>query len=63
MKKIAKVAKLFKGRSGFAGSRGWIAMGTLAAYAVVGGTKSGLTGRIRGGPHATTLTLLTALVP
>src|ERR1700735_3814848 len=26
----------------FSGSRGWIAMGTLAAYAVMGGTKSAL---------------------
>jgi len=30
------------GRSMFGGTRGWIAAGTLAAYAVMGGTKSAL---------------------
>src|SRR5437879_4965504 len=29
-------------RSIFGGTRGWIAAGTLAAYSVIGGTKSGL---------------------
>ena len=46
----------------FGGSRGWIAMGTLAAYAVMGGTKSALAygekaarrrrSRVRGKPAA-----------
>jgi catecholate siderophore receptor len=44
MKKCAKIAKRgqtrFAGR--FAGSKGWIAAGTLAAYAVMGGTRQAL---------------------
>ncbi len=42
MKKSAKLGKGFRPKARFAGSRGWIAMGTLAAYAVMGGTKSAL---------------------
>jgi catecholate siderophore receptor len=44
MKKSAKIAKRGQGRfSGrFAGSKGWIAVGTLAAYAVMGGTRQAL---------------------
>ena len=37
-----KSAKHGRNKLRFAGSRGWIAMGTLAAYAVMGGTKSAL---------------------
>jgi catecholate siderophore receptor len=40
--KSAKLGKRAKNKTRFAGSRGWIAMGTLAAYAVMGGTKSAL---------------------
>src|SRR5579871_3133051 len=40
MKKSSRVGK--KGRTGFSGSRGWIAAGTLAAYAVMGGTRQAL---------------------
>ena len=36
------VNKKSAGRPRFGGSRGWIAAGTLAAYAVIGGTKSAL---------------------
>jgi len=39
---VKKSAKRGKASLRFAGSRGWIAMGTLAAYAVMGGTKSAL---------------------
>ena len=39
---MKKSAKRSKASLRFAGSRGWIAMGTLAAYAVMGGTKSAL---------------------
>jgi catecholate siderophore receptor len=39
---IKKSAKRGKRSLRFAGSRGWIAMGTLAAYATMGGTKSAL---------------------
>jgi len=42
VKKSVKLGKRAKGKTRFAGSRGWIAMGTLAAYAVMGGTKSAL---------------------
>src|SRR5258708_35722986 len=42
MKKSAKLGKGFRPKARVAGSRGWIAMGTLAAYAVMGGTKSAL---------------------
>src|SRR5579871_1929495 len=40
MKRSSKVGK--RGRTRFSGSRGWIAAGTLAAYAVVGGTRQAL---------------------
>ena len=36
--------KVQSGRSALRGSRGWIAAGTLAAYAVAGGTKAALAG-------------------
>jgi catecholate siderophore receptor len=39
---MKKSAKRGKGSLKFSGSRGWIAMGTLAAYAAMGGTKSAL---------------------
>ncbi|HMH14755.1 MAG TPA: TonB-dependent siderophore receptor [Edaphobacter sp.] len=39
---VKKSAKRGKASLRFTGSRGWIAMGTLAAYAVMGGTKSAL---------------------
>ena len=41
-KDIKESTKRGKANPRFAGSRGWIAMGTLAAYAVMGGTKSAL---------------------
>jgi catecholate siderophore receptor len=41
-KKSAGLKKSVKGKGTFGGSRGWIAVGTLAAYAVMGGTKSAL---------------------
>ena len=39
---MKKSTKRSKASLRFAGSAGWIAMGTLAAYAVMGGTKSAL---------------------
>ncbi len=44
MKKSAKIGKRGQGKFAgrFAGSRGWIAAGTLAAYAVMGGTRQAL---------------------
>jgi catecholate siderophore receptor len=41
-KKSAVLEKSVKSKATFGGSRGWIAAGTLAAYAVMGGTKSAL---------------------
>src|SRR5437899_10052583 len=41
------------GRSIFGGTRGWIAAGTLAAYSVIGGTKSALAEKAKTDPAAT----------
>ena len=41
------------GRGMFGGTRGWIAAGTLAAYAVMGGTKSALAKGAKGDPSGT----------
>ena len=40
-------------RSIFGGTRGWIAAGTLAAYSVIGGTKSALAEKAKTDPTAT----------
>src|SRR5437868_10630505 len=40
-------------RSIFGGTRGWIAAGTLAAYSVIGGTKSALAEKAKTDPAAT----------
>ena len=42
MRRTAVGKKKSAGRAMFGGTRGWIAAGTLAAYAVMGGTKSAL---------------------
>jgi catecholate siderophore receptor len=41
------------GRAMFRGTRGWIAAGTLAAYAAMGGTKSALAAKGKGEPAGT----------
>ena len=44
------VKKKRAGRATFRGTRGWIAAGTLAAYAVMGGTKSALAEKEKADP-------------
>jgi catecholate siderophore receptor len=47
------VNKKGAGRPRFGGSRGWIAAGTLAAYSVMGGTKSALAKTAKTDPAGT----------